>query len=263
MGSYIYTVRTRSIETNVGTAYPLAYLTKPHYEFGLVDAQTKRLVAAARAVWEHRGVKPELVFLATREDNRPHNGDPVYRWDGRADDFDEPDFSGIVERVGYLRRSKVGRRIVWTVEPLCYKVEVGTLKDCYYIVRTKKIHFSMPEVKAWIKDNTQPGEEACVETIGNAGKPALERVAAPSKKARTKMIERLRVGPWPAYPMNVETLTADERAAADELMAEGRVVLFAERYDGDGEIPYWHGALCYRGTKKTFKTSPHNKHSLG
>jgi hypothetical protein len=285
MGSYIYSVRTKSIETPLGTVYALAYLTKPSWDFGRVDGRSSRLVAAAESVWERRGEKPGLVHLTYDDKNKPCDGDPVFEWDGRATDWDEPSFKGAKSRLGFLRSRKVGRKTVWTVEPVKYDVSVGTMRVRYgccnmLFVRENSMLFSLAEAVAWAKANLQPGEESRILThrATDTGKSAMERVAAPSEEAVDKVVGRLTTGPWPAH-----MLTADEEAAANELVAEGKALLSAEKYEGDSEEPpYWHGRINYKATVRmlslkastskleasleservVFKGGEHGEHSL-
>lgn len=63
MGVYVYSVRTRSIETDIGTAFALGYLFKDHFDRSPI---CEAMVSRAEAVWEGRE-KPTLVFHA--EDN--------------------------------------------------------------------------------------------------------------------------------------------------------------------------------------------------
>lgn len=250
MGSYLYSVRTKSVETtNFGRAYALAYLTKPWWDFGRVDTRTNRLVCAAEATWDRRNEKPTLVYLTGDDKNRPQDGSTVYEWDGRATDWDTPCFEGAKKTVGFLRSRKVGRKTVWSVVPVVYEVTVG--KNEGRFIRERGTCFTVQEILAWAKANCRPGESVrvCTYKATDYRETAAERVGAPTEEGLNKMTERLLTGPWPVSPLNPDTLTPDEKAAANKLLTEGKVVLHAEKYEGDSEdAPAWHGNLYYKAT---------------
>lgn len=126
MGSYVYSVRTRNTEVEIGgnveTVFALNYLTRgsDFYE----DSRYKRLtVGRLEATWRNREL-PGFVYLAG-DDDRPRDFDRVMEWDGRLLDYDEPRFEGCKRTVGYIRKTKVGRKTVCTVVPCYYSVSIG------------------------------------------------------------------------------------------------------------------------------------------
>jgi len=243
MGVYIYSVRTRSVETNLGTAYALGYLFKDHFDRSpLCDA----LISRAESVWEGRE-KPALVYHA-EEKNRPYDGSPVYRWNGAATCYDTPNYGGSLGVAGYLRSYKVGRKTCWKVEPVCYVVQFISQGR---MVRATHVCFSKGEALAYVKKNLCPGDQAEVRklTAADYSESALERLATPSNEAQDKVTGRLTTGPWPAH-----LLTEDEGRAAFDLVLEGKAVLYAEKYEGENECPPpWHGQINYRATVQLFE----------
>jgi len=126
MSAYIYTVRTRNsqveIDGNVETVYALKYLTRgsAFYE----DPRYKNLtIGRLESTWRNREL-PGFVYL-TGEDDRPSDFDQVMEWDGRLLDYDEPKFEGCKRTVGYLRKTKVGRKTICEVVSCYYSVSIG------------------------------------------------------------------------------------------------------------------------------------------
>lgn len=192
-----------------------------------------------------------MVYLTDDDKNRPQDGNPVYKWDGRATDWDTPKFDGVQEHVGFLKSRKVGRKTVWNVVPALYHMSVGTDENPNMRrVRSSQVCFSLAEALRWARSVCKPGESvwAHMEKSSNYSPSAAERVGAPTEEALAKMTARLVTGPWPAEPANPDTLNSDEMAAANQLLVEGKAVLHADEYKGDGEPPEWHGKLYYKAT---------------
>jgi hypothetical protein len=251
MGVYIYSVRTSSIETNIGTAYALGYLFKDHFDRSPV---CEAMLSRAESVWEGRE-KPTLVYHAEKG-NKPYVGSPVYKWNGIATCYDTPNYGGSLGLAGYLNSYKVGRKTCWRVEPVMFTVTVGVMVDKVFRVRTEPVCFSMGEAVAIAKRELRPGEEAHIRRSATEEykETALERLTAASEEALRKVTGRLTTGPWPAH-----LLTADEVQAANELVASGKAVLYAEKYEGEGFVA-WHGQINYKATVRLFdlKASSYN-----
>jgi len=219
MGAYIYSVRTKSvtatIEGQFEQIFSLAYLVKP---WGYSCPLTNRLTGAAEATWDRREAKglgrAKFVYLTSNDKGKPSDGCPVYEWDGRAHDWDEPRFEGAKRTVGYLH--KVGR--VWVVEPVIYSVSVGTMKgSCLHLRLSGKVFFERGKALAFAKANVEVGETVTISMDRAAPKSALERVAEPATEVSSTVAERLLHGPWPCH-----LGTKAEQDAADDLVVEGR-----------------------------------------
>lgn len=220
MGAYIYSVRTQSvaaiIEGEAVKVYALAYLVKP---WGISCPLTNRLTSAAEATWarrEAKGLGRAKYVYYTGGDAKPFDGCPVYEWDGRSHDWDEPSFKGAKRTVGYLHRK--GRK--WVVEPAMYSVSIGTMKTSNYglchHVRLSETFFEQGKALTFAKTAVEVGETATVRTHRAAPKSALERVAEPPTETSLAVAERLLHGPWPC-DMGAKA----EQNASDALVAEG------------------------------------------
>jgi hypothetical protein len=260
MGVYVYSVRTRSIETDIGTAFALGYLFKDHFDRSPI---CEAMVSRAEAVWEGRE-KPTLVFHA-EEGNKPYVGSPVYRWNGVATCYDTPGYGGSEGVVGYLSSHKVGRKTCWKVEPVCYEVVLLTGR----LVQDSRIFFNPEEVTNYIQSNLKPGDQAEVQKLvpTNYSESALERLGRASDEAKTKMAHRLTTGPWPFH-----MVTPDEAQAAFEMMTNGKVVLYAEKNGNlnfkatfrlfDLRSDNYNLTFSLDETRIVFKGGKHGEHSL-
>lgn len=239
MGAYVYSVRTKHVNTTIAgervQVYALAYLVKP---WGLTCSLTSRLVGAAEATWDRRERKglerPRFVYLTNDDNGKPEDGAPVYEWDGRSSCYDEPNFAGRKSTMGYLR--KVSRK--WTVEPAIYSAQVGTLKigsrgACFHIRLTSPQFFEASKAVAWAKANVQLGEKAEVSECRAGNKSALERVAEPAAEVVKAVAQRLLDG-----PVSCTRFTASEREAVDALLGSGCARLVRGTEQTGGEYNY-------------------------
>jgi len=130
MGIYLYSVRTTKsikceIEGETETVFALAYLCKPSYTWGTAYSESalkrvrlaSRLASRCQGIWANR-TAPKFVYFS----DGPVDGAPVWEWDGRCMDYDTPDFGGKKRVVGFLKRTKVGRKTVWSVMPKTVQV---------------------------------------------------------------------------------------------------------------------------------------------
>lgn len=230
MGIYIYTVRTKNVTAKIEgteqTIYALGFLSRSDVDYrGCEHYVAARGIGAAQATWDRRGETPKFVFLAGGpKDNKPEDGAPVYEWDGRAADYDTPNFEGAKRTVGFLKSTKVGRKTVWTVEPALFSVSIGTygtmgnIGRCFH-VKVSKTFFSAAEAVHYAQALMIESESACFEVNRAQPKTALERVAAPTSVQVEAVVDTLLVGPN-------RLQTAAERQTADALAAEGHVTLY-------------------------------------
>ena len=289
MGVYIYSVRTKAINSTLSgesvKVYLIKYLTRSappddrDSDWSASEcAYNRRQMAAAEATWERRGVSSLKGTLVSCGDNFTEGGAVVvYDSDGPCAYDTEP----FGKTVGYLRKGKVGRKTVWTIEPATYSVQVGTMKSgCFHIRETSAPFFAASKAVEWAKANVQPGEKAHVNECRVGNKSAIELVAEPEAEAIKAVAERLLHGPWP-----VHMLEGAEKAAADALVASG----CADITQDGGEVTNpWtcyalnHKGLCVVGelprgprgsynlyltleltaTEVVFKGGPHGPHSV-
>jgi hypothetical protein len=224
MGVYIYSVRTKAISSTLNgepvKVQLIKYLTRSappddnDSNWSASEcAYNRRQMAAAEATWERRGVSSLKGTLVSSGDNFTEGRAVVeYDSDGPCAYDTEP----FGKTVGYLRKTKVGRKTVWTIEPATYTVQVGTMKSGFYIRETSPTFFVASKAVEWAKLNVQPGETAKVSECRVGNKSAIELVAEPEAEVVKDVAERLLHGPWP-----VHMLEGAEKAAADALVASG------------------------------------------
>ena len=157
MGIYLYSVRAKSIEVDGLKVHALDYLCKPYLDYAdRMDRTSAMMAGKAEAYWAYKA-KPEYVTVV-------HKGkfaefDTVVAWDGRAVDYDTPDFEGKKSTLGFLKR--VGKK-GWTLAPEVLTVTLGTLKagthgSCLF-VRTSGQFFTIEEAAAFVKATKLEGE---------------------------------------------------------------------------------------------------------
>lgn len=263
MGVYIYSVRTKSvtaeIEGKVETIFALSFLTRSLTEWdGCECRHNSMLIGKAESVWQGREAPK---FVAFADEKKFADGQAVYEWDGRICDYDTPKFSGAKRLVGYLRKTKQGRKTVWTVEPSLFSVkfgttEVGRLGPCFH-VRRSATFFTAQEAMAHVRATLEPGETAHC-SASEVGTSRARMLTTPTDEEIEDVAGVLLHGAWPVKLWERE---APVRArTASYLAARGLAEVHAEKYEGEGEAPPWHGELSYRlteaGLRKVLGVSP-------
>jgi len=238
MGVYIYSVRTKNVTATVEggaqTVFALNYLSRsgPDHDGWEPESRfNRRAMAAAEATWErrNRGVRDNmtgmLVYLAG-DDDRPREGNLVVRYPYEGPCMYDTETFG--EPVGYLRKTRKGRRVVWTVEAAVWTVQFSKLSEL------TRCFFSAGEAIEYAK-TVPTGHQAKVE-VSRAARTAHERIAAPDSDDGdvTKIKTVLLSGPWPASMWTKVGLAA----TADHMVSEGRVVLYRDTEEAGGGLNY-------------------------
>jgi hypothetical protein len=152
MGTYIYSVRVKPITVQLSPVaekvYPLKYLTRAGWDsWEGLDQTCRLLTGRAEAVWLRHSASPKLVVLC---EDVPQEFDPVYQWDGRAWDYDTPEFEGIEKRIGFLRRVAG----CWHVSPKYFSAQVGNKDNRCFHVKGRCDFWTEGEAVSWIQEQS-------------------------------------------------------------------------------------------------------------
>lgn len=147
MGIYIYSVRTKHIKLVIdGKSQPvhaLQYLTKVTHS---THGSAVSLISRAEKAWERRGESPKYVVLCG---TKILDGNPVWEWDGRATDYDTPNFAGIKQELGWVHKSGY----VWTLETNKWEAVIGKKEENILHIRLDRECWSQEEIDDWIDAN--------------------------------------------------------------------------------------------------------------
>jgi hypothetical protein len=240
MGVYIYSVRTKNVtavvEGKTETIFALNFLARSgpdHHGWEPESRYNRRAIGAAESTWERRGVKDltgTLVYLAG-DDDKPRDGNAVIRYPHKGPCMYDTETFG--EPVGYLRKTRKGRRVVWTVVPAVWTVKFTKPGKPNHYVSNETL-FSAGEAVEYAK--TVPvGCYAKVE-LARVAKTVYDRIAAPESNDPdvTKIKTILLSGPWPTSMWERAGLSS----TADAMLAEGELCFYRDTEEAGGELNY-------------------------
>lgn len=240
MGVYIFSVRTKNVKAVVEgathTIHALNFLARsgPDYDGWEPESRhNRRLIGAAEATWDRRGVEDmtgTLVYCAG-DDDKPRAGDRVVRYAHKTPCCYDCDSFG--ETVGYLKESRNGRRVAWTVVPAVWTVSFSKPGKANHWVSSETF-FSAGEAVSYAR--TVPvGCFAKVE-VSRAAKTRHDRIAAPETDSPNvaKIEKVLLSGPWPTSMWERAGLGPD----ADYLVSEGRLCFYRDTEEAGSELNY-------------------------
>jgi len=237
MGVYIYSVRTKSanveVEGQAQTVYALNYLTRSSMDWDGECRHNKMLMGRAESTWARRGVEDmtgTLVYLAG-DDDKPREGNLVIRYNSS-----EPccyDTESFGESLGFLRKGRKGRKVVWTVVPAVWTVKFTKPGKANHYV-SSKMFFSAGEAVNYAR--TVPAGCFAKVEVNRVATTRHDRIAAPDTEDPnvTKIETILLSGPWPTSMWD----RAGLGSTADYLVSEGRVCFYRDTEEAGAELNY-------------------------
>lgn len=238
MGVYIFSVRTKNVtavvEGETSAIFALNFLGRsgPDYDGWEPESRhNRRLIGAAESTWDRRGVADmtdTLVYCAG-DDDKPRDGDRVVRYAHKTPCCYDTESFG--ETVGYLRKTRKGRKVVWTVVPAIWVVSFSKPGASRHWVSSKTVFSAGAAVS--LARTVEPNCTAKAE-VSRVAKTVYDRLAVPDEAEVAKVKTILLSGPWPTSMWE----RAGLGPTADLLVAEGELHFYRDTEEAGSALNY-------------------------